>query len=129
MDLLACSPVRSARFLASGARHLQISDVNIVGLGPPGTWCKGYQISVTVEGHAAIKVGKPTFDPVNKVFRFEGVWSIPGGREITPEHAVSFQQGEHRNTGSDGDSHHHIDMPTVAPTPPCLMCPRGYDMC
>jgi hypothetical protein len=63
-------------------------DIHLAGLGSTRLLSNGFYVEVCVGGHVAIKTPSAIFDPVNKVFRIEGVWSIPGGREITPEHQI-----------------------------------------
>ena len=72
----------SALTLASGAQHLEIFDINIGGLGTARAFGRGYYIEVSIAGHVAIKTKTADYDPVNKVYRITGVWSIPGGMEL-----------------------------------------------
>ena len=82
--MLACLLLPGSLSLASGGQHLQISGIFVNGLGQPSVWASGYFVEISIGGHVAIKTKIAIFDPINKVFRMEGVWSIPGGRGITP---------------------------------------------
>ena len=65
---------------------LEMSNIHIGGLGTPRTFSRGYYIEVSIAGQVAIKTKTADYDPVNKVYRIRGVWSIRGGKTITPEH-------------------------------------------
>ena len=108
----------SALSLASGPQGIQISDM----LGSPRLLSNGFFVEFFVGGHVAIKTPSAIFDPVNKVFRIEGVWSIPGGREITPEHQI-FTLGLDVIEKESGvwrqPPHRQLPFPPHIPPKPC----------